>query len=172
MGGKTYNSDNGRRSIAKSIVHYAYRNTKLEDYHAACVKMDKNFYRIIYSIVSKKLNNVRIFQRYLDEFPCELINEKTEFDELMKTVPEDLQLRFIRYCQNIMYGLAFGINWDSAHRLEGIAEGQSYANYVLGGKFYECCNSGCVLDDETMCIINKDMYNRIYTLLVDGAFNR
>ncbi|MDE7406044.1 MAG: hypothetical protein K2M89_04155 [Clostridiales bacterium] len=167
-----YNSDNGRRSIAKSIAHYAYRNTKLEDYHAACVRMDKNFYRVMCGIVSKKLNIVRIFQRYLDEFPKDFISEKTAFDELIKTVPEDLQLRFIRYCQNIVYGFAFGSNWDTAQRIDGIKEKQSYANYVLGGKFLEYCNAGYVLDDKAMCIINKDVYNRIYTLLVDETFNR
>lgn len=78
-----YNDEKGRRTMALSITHYVYRNTRLEDFHAECVQMDRNFYRIIYNTVRTKLKNVI-----------------------------ELQLKFIRYLQDIMFGLFFGTNWD------------------------------------------------------------
>lgn len=128
--------------MALSITHYVYRNTRLEDFHAECVQMDRNFYRIIYNTVRTKLKNVR-----------------------------ELQLKFIRYLQDITFGLFFGTNWDTAVQAEKIRANQSYANYVLAGKFNECCQNGCLLNDATMRIINKDVHNRIYTLLTGGYFN-
>lgn len=167
-----YNDDTGRRIMARSITHYAYRNTKLEDYHAENVKMDKVFYRTIYNLVRVKLNNVRLLQRYLDEFPCENINKQEDFNELMKSVPEDLHFKFLKYFQHIMWGQFYGSHWDAAECVTEIADGQSYAGYVLAGKFLECCNDGVFLDDAAMRVINKDVHNRIYSLLIGGYFNK
>lgn len=167
-----YNDDIGRRKVAISITHYAYRNTKLEDYHSDGVKMDKNFYRTIYNVVSSKLKNVRLLQRYLDDFPNENISDKQVLDKLIGSVPDNLQLKFIKYIQEIIFGQLYGTQWEPAKLVPEIAEGQSYANFVLAGKFSECCKNGCILDDAAMCLINKDVHNRIYTLLIGGYFNK
>lgn len=166
-----YNDEKGRRIMALSITHYVYRNTRLEDFHAECVQMDRNFYRIIYNTVRTKLKNVRELQRYIDSFPDADLTNKATLDKLINSVPKELQLKFIRYLQDIMFGLFFGTNWDTAVQAEKIRANQSYANYVLAGKFNECCQNGCVLNDATMRIINKDVHNRIYTLLTGGYFN-
>lgn len=167
-----FNDDKGRRDIALSITLYAYRNTKLEGYHVEKAVMDKEFYRAIYNVVRDKLNNVKLLQRYLDAFPdCDL-NDKQNFDRLMESVPEQLHFKFLIYSKNIVGAWILASHWDDAVRAEPIRAGQSCANYVLAGKFSECCKSGCKLTDAVMCEINKDVHNRIYTLLTDGYFNR
>lgn len=166
-----YNDEKGRRAMALSITHYAYRNTRLEDFHAECVRMDQNFYRIIYNTVRAKLKNVKELQRYIDSFPDADLRNKDTLDELLNSVPEELRLRFIRYLQEITFGLLFGADWDAAIEIEKIRANQSGANYVLAGKFRECCQKGCILNDATMRVINKDVHNRIYTLLIGGYFN-
>ncbi len=168
-----YNDDKGRRIMALSITHYAYRNTPIEDFHADDVKMDKELYRKVYNIVRRKLQNVCLLQCYLDDFPCEKIediDDKRKFDELLNSVPKALQLKFIRYMQHIIFGRLYGANWDAACQVEGIKEGQSHASYVLGGEFSKCCKNGNILNDSTMCDLNKDVHNRIYTLLINGYF--
>lgn len=96
--------------MALSITHYVYRNTRLEDFHAECVQMDRNFYRIIYNTVRTKLKNVRELQRYIDSFPDADLTNKATLDKLINSVPKELQLKFIRYLQDIMFGLFFGTN--------------------------------------------------------------
>lgn len=90
----------------------------------------------------------------------------------MQTVPEILQLKFIRYLQELVWGFNYGMQWDKAKIVASISEKQSLASYVLSGKFSECCRNGNCLDNKTMCEINKDIHNRIYTLLVQGYFNK
>lgn len=167
-----YNDENGRRKMALSITHYVYRNTKLEDYHAETVKMDQNFYRKIYSIVKAKIKNVQLFQRYVDSFSQEDLNNQAILEQLINSVPEELQLRWIRYLQEIIWGMQYGANWDPAQRMQSISAGQSLAGYILAGKFLDCCNDGCILDDDTMRVINRDVHNRVYTLLTEGCFNQ
>ncbi len=59
----------------------------------------------------------------------------------------------------------YGHNWDEPKVLDEDVP-KDLASYVLGGAFLECCNQHKVLNDETMCYINKDVYNRFYTLVI------
>ncbi len=139
-----YNDEKGRRAMALSITHYVYRNTRLEDFHSESVRMDRYFYRIIYSTVRTKLKNVKELQRYIDSFPDGDLRDKNTLDKLINSVPKELQLKFIRYLQDITFGLFFGADWDAAIQVENIRVNQSCANYVLAGKFNECCQKGCI----------------------------
>lgn len=165
-----YDTDEELRKVARSVTHYAYRNTKLEDYHSDGVKMDGAFYKKIYAIVYKKLENVRLLHKYIARFP-RACSGKEDIDELIGTVPEELQLKFIKYVRELVWGFYYGTQWDAAEVCSHISEGQNAAGYVLGGRFKECCEKGAVLDDKTMCYVNKDVHNRIYTLFVNGYFD-
>jgi len=165
-----FNTDDELRKVALSLTHYVYRNTKLEDYHADCVTMDGIFYKKIYAIVYKKLANARQLHKYVANYP-ERIESKEDFESLLKTVPKDLHLKFISYLQELLWGLTFGTQWDAATVCAPIESSQSGATYILGGRFKECCALGCRLDDKTMCYINKDIHNRVYSLLVNGYFD-
>lgn len=167
-----FNSKQDERKMALAITHYAYRNTALEDYHADDVKMDKAFYKKIYKIVYGKLKNAKEFNKYIKNYHDE-INSKEEFEKLLNTVPEELQLRFLRYFQNIVATIEFryGSQWEQATVVDCDLNGKGMASYVLSGHFAECCEKGVHLDDVIMCYINKDVHNRIYTLLVNGYFD-
>lgn len=41
------------RKTARDYVHYIYRNTEIEDLHAAAVKMDMSTYEIVKKIIEK-----------------------------------------------------------------------------------------------------------------------
>ncbi|MDE6274803.1 MAG: hypothetical protein K2L87_07145 [Clostridiales bacterium] len=169
-----FNDDTGRRKMALAITHYAYRNTaQLENYHSGEPKpMDREFYRTIYGVVYPRLKKAQLLQRYIDDFPSGDLNSQEDFNALMDTVPEELQLRFIGYIQSIFSQFTFGKLWNAAELVEPIKAGQSAAKYVLGGAFAACCESGALLNDATMRLINQDVHNRIYTLLISGYFNK
>lgn len=169
-----FNDENGRKKLALSITHYAYRNTsQLENFHAGDPKqMNQTFYRTIYNVVYSKLKNVQLFQRYIDDFPKQSLDSQEDFNSLMDTVPEHLHLKFINYIKDIYFEFAYGKFWDAPEFVSPIKEGQSAAKYVLGGTFADCCKNNTLLDNTAMRNINKDVHNRIYTLLISGYFNR
>lgn len=80
-----FNDENGRKKLALSITHYAYRNTsQLENFHAGDPKqMNQTFYRTIYNVVYSKLKNVQLFQRYIDDFPKQSLDSQEDFNSLM-----------------------------------------------------------------------------------------
>lgn len=88
-------------------------------------------------------------------------------------MPEELRFKFMRYFSNIITIIHynFGSDWDSAELLDYNLNNKRATNFVLSGRFLECCQKRAILDDKTMCYINKDIHNRIYTLLVNEYFN-
>lgn len=133
--------------------------------------MDMAFYKKIYAIVSAKLRNVKKFNKYIIHFDGNAFESEEEISRLIATVPDDIQLGFIRYLQNIAFGMMFGIGWDRAVAMDWDPKNGSGASYILAGEFLNCCRNGEVLGDATMCRINKDVHNRIYTLLINGCFD-
>lgn len=165
-----FNNENDLRKVALSLTHYVYRNTKLEDYHLEDVIMDKAFYKKIYRIVYDKVNKVKLLHKYVTRFP-ENYDRAQDIDKLIDTVPYNLQLKFIRYFQELVWGFNFGVDWDAATVCEPPHKNQSLANYILAGNFSKCRKKGSALNDSAMCYINKDVHNRIYTLLKGGYFD-
>ncbi len=165
-----FDTEEGKRKVALSLTHYIYRNTRLEDYHSAGVEMDGGLYKKIYATVYAKLKNVKLLHKYIAGYPREL-KSVSDFEKLMDTVPERLRFKFQRYLDELLWGIRYPPKWDEAKPCAPPAEGQGAASYVLGGKFAECCKEGCVLDDGAMRNINKDVHDRIYTLLKLGCFD-
>ncbi len=167
-----FNDDQGMRKMALAITHYAYRNTALEEYHSKSTKMNMSFYKKIYNLVYKKLRTVKLLHKYINEYPFDIIQSKEECEELLQSVPEAYQFKFITYTQTIfeLITFKFGSHWEPAQEIDCNLDGKSLANYVLSGRFLENCKSNAILDDATMYIINKDIHNRVYTLLINGYF--
>ena len=166
-----FNSEEEKRKLSLAIVHYAYRNTVIEDYHSYGIKMDMNFYKKIYKIVHTKLANVKNFHRYVNLFDA--TGRKEDFENIIKLVPEEQHFKFMRYFADIMYMYKdqFGWEWEPAKLIDVNLDNKSYANFVLSGNFLESCKNGIILDDKTMCYINKDINNRIFSLLINGYFD-
>lgn len=168
-----FNDDKGMREMALAITHYVYRNTAIEDHHTNNVRMDMQFYKKIYNLVYKKLNTVKALHKYIADYPSAAIKRKEDYQGLLKSVPEEYQFKFIIYVQDIFELIInkFGLAWQPAQEIACDLKDKSLANYVLSGCFLESCKNKAILDDPTMCYINKDINNRIYTLLINGYFN-
>ena len=73
-----------------------------------------------------------------------------------------------RYYVSSFYTLSrYTCDWDPPIKLELAGKPENLAQFILDGHFMECCKKRCVLSDATMCYLNKDIYNRIYTLLCE-----
>lgn len=168
-----FNTEDSKRTLALVITHYAYRNTVLENYHAENTKMDMEFYKKIYKVVYTNLKKVALYNKYTYKLPDGQHATKAQLDEILKEVPQKHLFKFLNYFRTIINTIdyKFGSAWDKAQELPCDLNGKSPARYVLEGHFLECCQAGAFLDDQTMCYINKDVHNRIYTLLVNGVFD-
>lgn len=149
--------------VALIFAHYAYRNTEIEDMHAGnSVIMDTAVYERAYKIVSKKIRSIKrnhaFFLSVQDE--AELI---LRLQKLGGTRP----LEITRYCLEVgacaIY--SYGTDWDKPKLLDDEIP-NDLACYILNGAFLECCNKHVAMDDVAMCYINKDIYNRFYTLVL------
>lgn len=93
----------------------------------------------------------------------------SECKRKMRGMNKQRQSEFVEFVIAIaFFDMAkFGSNWDEAVEIEPPAE-QNIVEYILPGKFLECCKSGTVMDDIAMREINRDIHNRVYTLMVTG----
>ncbi len=60
----------------------------------------------------------------------------------------------------------WGSSWDDAVEVE-LPTKKDLTEYILSGKFLEFCQSGAKLTDSTMRELNRDIHNRVYTLVIN-----
>ena len=152
------------RKYALAITHYVYRNTDIvENNHCRNIVMDMAFYRAVYRSVKRKAEEVVEFKAALSEV------EATQSPESVAAlVPEERRLSFLRYLLAMMENArSFGGDWDAPNPVEEEV-GERYVTFLLGGVFREKCLEHARLNDDAMRAINKDLYDRIYTLVIKG----
>lgn len=141
-------------SIALSFTRYTYRDTAvIEHAHNTHKKPDTEFYKIVLKTVNTRYN--------------ELLTALTRFVE-KKPVENSLQ-------QNVaplLYIYHHNVNvWDKPVCLD-LKYGGNVAEFVLGGEFENACKTGADFGSNAlMKTINKDVYNRYYTLFCSGVIS-
>ena len=157
-------NDRDMRKIARDYVHYIYRNTEIEDLHASAIKMDMTTYEIVKKIVEKQIGKWE--RNYAMMYDAASISE---CKRKMQGMKEKSKKEFADFAIEIAFlNMAnFGSDWDEAVEIEPPTD-QNITEYILSGKFLECCKARTVMDDIAMCEINRDIHNRVYTLMVNG----
>lgn len=158
--------DISNRKLALCYTHIAYRNTALEDYHSQNVIMDDDFYNIIYEIVSKQIKRIKRNQKILVQ-----INSLEECNTLLQQMYYPRAKEFQEFALEVFRTIQFknGSQWDPAEVLES-KKPKDAAEYILSGHFKECCELHRKLDNATMKYINRDIHNRMYTLITMKYF--
>lgn len=153
------------QKLAIGLTHVIYRNTAIEDMHSAGAQMDKAFYEDAYYYFKQMMDiadkHKDIYKMFLDENDEELLIKKLKKSE---TTAEE---------KEIIAGIYFyslNSEWDIP-ALCNDEPNDDKTDYMLRGKFKEHCDKGSKLSDRVMCEINKDICNRIYTLLYKGYFD-
>ncbi|MBE6679524.1 MAG: hypothetical protein E7598_03280 [Ruminococcaceae bacterium] len=154
------------QNMSVALVHYIYRDTVIEDYHSECVIMDGALYEIIYKVVRKNLSRAKrfypVFKRIKEPDDVVLLPRETFSSSLAK--------EFLLFAAGILMLNNTNAGWDDAKEIEW-KNFKKPAEFVLNGVFKEYCDNHVVLDDKAMCEINKDINNRVYTLLCSGFFD-
>lgn len=145
------------------IVYMVYRSTKIEDYHTNDAVMDLKLYREMCTIVEQNMKPVLRFHPILRK--AQTI-EDIDAEMCLMTFSE--RAAFSEYFTKLSYLSKYRVPWDPPVKLELSAKPKNLAQFVLEGHFLECCEKHRVLSDSIMYYINKDVYNRIYTLLCEA----
>ncbi len=150
------------REIAIIYAHYMFRDaTVVENLHGKAAEMNDEVYNEIYKAVKNNLSRIKRYHKKL----C-LIDNETELRETMDKMYPTRGVEFGKYviCMNSYVKYKCGRNWDEALIMEGDIP-KDLTQYVLSGCFKICCEEHMRLDDEIMCLLNKDIHNRVYTLI-------
>lgn len=158
--------DASDRELALCYAHIAYRNTELEDYHSQNVIMDDDFYNIIYEIVSKQIRRIKMNHKTLVQ-----INSFEECKATLQKMYYPRAKEFYEFVLDALYTIQgkMGSEWDPAEVIESKRPNNA-AEYILSGHFKECCKQHRNLYDATMKYVNRDVHNRIYTLVTMKYF--
>lgn len=137
-----------------------YRDTKIEDYHSDRVILGMDIYNDMVKVVDK---NVKKVQRYHHK----MINIQTErdADAQLCLMSSSERNEFRQYVSAFNFLSKCICNWDPPEKLKLLSSPKDLSRFILNGHFIECCQKHHVLSDPIMCYINKDIYNRIYTLM-------
>lgn len=147
-----------KEKLALAYTHSIYRNTELEDYHSGKVEMNMALYGIIRKIVKEKIEYINVENRKLAKFKS--------LEALNKHIKEHPNSHTYMYVAEIYLNSIMGLDWDSPVMSEDtIINNNNLADYILKGNFLEYCEKHMRLNDAAMRYINKDVYNRVYTLV-------
>lgn len=145
------------------LSRYIYRDTKIETYHQENVALSMELYKEMIGIVHE---NIRKVQRY-HNIMLALQTEKDVDTQLPRMSPAERN-EFILYVSYYNFLSKCLCNWNPPEKIEMLSLPQDLSAFILDGHFRECCNKHSVLTDPVMCYINKDVYNRIYTLMCEN----
>ena len=154
---RTY--DFSKEHFAIVLTLFLYRNTIIEDFHCKNIKMDEKLYKTIYGVVYRGYKLLAENKRILEI----LLSDRPIFTFVKELNEKKLN---VRVAQGIFVLLPSNPGWDKPTKLD-IEIPKSKVKFILDGEFKKCCNEGCYLNDDIMCRVNKDICNRIYTLLIN-----
>lgn len=147
------------KKVSIGLTHYLYRNTELEELHSKGVIMNQDIYLRVYDILTERISKVdtyfpKIYGREIH------IDPNTPFADLQKE-PDKLFACELDFC------IKWGIMWDEPTIIPfpPFSMLEDRASYLLDGLFKIFCESNQVLDDVAMYYLNKDVCNRVFTLV-------
>lgn len=149
----------------KAIIytHIIYRDTELEEFHVKNKRMTDELYKIVLEIVTKNLQRVKSNQNILNR-----VANETELKKQLETMYMTRSIELIGFIRQ-MYAykeVLPGADWDEAEPVD-LEISENLPAFILNGRFLECCKKEMFLDDITMRYVNKDVHDRIYTLILN-----
>ena len=147
--------------FSRGFAHCLYRNLdEVEELHTSDDRMSIEFYDTVYKDATIKLDEI---MDAMDRF-----NKHPEATKLFFMRDEEIMEKFPDMYEFVC-SWSFGKNWDDPVELDDVSiEDRNTIDkigYILSGAFRKNCEIRAFLDDDIMKEINKDVYNRIYTLM-------
>lgn len=153
---KRLTKDEIDRIVAYVLTRLCWRDTgTVEDSHAGIsITCDMAFYKEANNTVSKELKTW--IKQFTDEFRYQLKHYKTDPDCGKRENARLFDFYAIQWH-----------NWDPPILIKTRYRGD-LTDFLLQGDVLKACQEHNVLDDRTMCVLNHDVYNRMYTLVHRG----
>ena len=128
-----------------------YRDSPmLENKHAGSGSTDIHFYYEFVEMLTGRIEEMKHLCGYITA-DYDTLGEKQKFEYRMVS----LVLRSME-------------RWDEPRTADDKYDGGETAEYLLRGEFYRVCKENLKLTDVLMADINRDVYNRAYTLALKG----
>ncbi len=163
--------DNAR--ISRAIVTAGYRNTILEDIHSNGTPITDE--------VREEIINELVTAIYMVSNMHPLIEQDIDnIEECILNMPEDVNEWIVTYLREMTFADACSSQWDAPSEVEKaifeelddeLCELDSddwpevIANFVLAGQFSHNQENNVVLTDSVMADMNRDVHNRMFTVL-------
>ena len=163
--------DNAR--VARAIVTMGYRNTILEDIHANGTPITDEVREEIIGELITAIQMVSDMQPLIEQ-------DIDEIEECILNMPEDVNEWIVTYLRKMTFADACSSEWDEPSEVkETIFEElddelceldsddwpEVIANFILAGQFSHNQENKVVLTDSVMADMNRDVHNRMFTVL-------
>lgn len=150
------------KSLAKGLSHMIYSDTDfIENSYANDALMDDRFYDDAYEIVATGIEDMKRYWRGLENLCNFSISEITK---TMVATPIGMH-KNAEYISAVIFGILCASQWDNPIELEEKIT-KNWAEYVLSGEFKKHCDGKTRFGNDSLTAeINKDICNRIYTIL-------
>lgn len=164
-----------KENMARSIVHELYRNTSfIEELYDSQQKMDMNMFKPIKHTIQNGL------KRHMTIYPMISPDVATTNNNVVEAYGLKGMHIISRYILLLLSNTMFGQDWDEPTLVSDDDQSvlarnlinanpteyaELFAIFLLSGKFRDHCMNGSIPTDEVMNEINKDIYNRMYTIL-------
>lgn len=161
-------SEEGKRVIAKSLTHYVYRNLNaVEELHSKNVTLNLAIYKKIYDSVRGKMRRVLEFHWYFNKLRGKTL-EELDIEKQASQFKKKKRRQFVDYVQALLFNTYMGAGWDEPDEIKPPRAGKVLVGYLLAGEFKASCIRGDEFNDEAMKRINKDIYSRMYALVLSS----
>ena len=165
--------DNAR--ISRAIVTTGYRNTVLEDIHAKGTPISNRIRNQILEELVSCIDFVCLVQPVVEQETIEEIE-----DCIAEGHEEDFKQGLLQYLSDMLFADSCSCQWDepkcvSSEVFDELDERLCYmdrslwskaiAEFVLDGQFAINKKNKVVLSDKEMAIMNRDVHNRMFTVL-------
>lgn len=163
--------DNAR--ISRAIVTAGYRNTILEDIHANGTPITDAVREEIIDGLVMAMNMAYNMQPLIEM-------ELDDIEECILNLPEDVTSWITEYLRDMLFADACSSQWDAPSEVDReifeelddeLCELDSddwpdvIADFVLAGKLTYNQENNVVLTDTVMADMNRDVHNRMFTVL-------
>jgi hypothetical protein len=150
---KQFTKDELNQILAYVLTRLCWRDTDtVENSHAGTsITCDMAFYKDVTNSISTKL------KEWIPKLKKELHYQCKYYKANPNRTKREVYLVFALYAPQY-------IHWDTPILLNVPYNG-NLIEFLLQGEVLKACQQHSILDDHTMCILNHDVYNLMYTLV-------
>lgn len=167
-----FNTEDEKQKLAHYLVYYVFRSQdSVIELHGKEVSLNLKIYKRIYDSVRARMKRVLEFHWALESLKGDTLGE-LNIEQLANEFSTRRRHQFVTYVQTIIFNSYKKLNWDTPEAIKPPRAGKVLVGFLLAGEFKDSCIRGEKFDNEAMKRINKDICNRMYTLILSSKLSQ